>query len=108
MIFHIFTPQPPEYSVPDLSAGVYLGHHSPTPNGCSSVTVVYRPLTLTFHVGTPQGALALSLRGLLDSSLFCSHVTCLDMSSNWPCAGSRDAPALTESDSHVSCTTPCA
>jgi hypothetical protein len=56
---------------------------------------------------TPQVALVWSFRGLIDSSLLGLHVSSHGTPFNGPCEESRNNHAQTESDSDLSCTTPC-
>ena len=72
------------------------------------MVLLYTDLTShTCLASTPQVALVWSFRGFIGSSLLGLHVACHATPSNVPSAESRNNPALTDSDSLVSCTTPC-
>jgi hypothetical protein len=93
----------------DLFTSVLSNQHYHAPCGLLLAAVgTQRRTKQACFMGAPHWDRISAFRGLIDSSLLCSHDQCLGTLSIWPCAGNQDTSALTGSDSLVSCTTPCA
>jgi hypothetical protein len=80
-------------------------YHAPCGLLLAAVGTQRRPPQACF-TGAPHWDRISEFRELIDSFLLCSHDPCPGVLSIGPCAGNQDTPALTGSDSLVSCTTP--